>query len=240
MMRCLDIMNKRHTILIIEDQSSIRDILAYSLKDEGYNVIEAKNGTEGLKLVSMGSVNLVILDLMLPDIDGYEICKKITMNNKVPIIMLTARNNMVDKIVGLEMGADDYITKPFEIKEVLVRIKVVLRRMERANEINQNTESIIQINDSIRIDKISHTVSKGDKVVKMKPREYDLLVMLAENKDIALSRDKLIENVWGYDFEGDYRTVDVHIQRLRVKLDDKGEKSIIETVFGIGYKLTND
>jgi len=234
-------MNKKYTILIIEDQSSIREILSYSLKEEGYRVVEAKNGLEGLKLATNEMIHLVILDLMLPDIDGYEVCRKIAIENQVPIIMLTARNNMVDKIVGLEMGADDYITKPFDIKEVLVRIKVVLRRIERANPINEKLEAVININDKIKIDKVRHTVYRMDEIVRMKPREYDLLLMLAENKGVALSRDKLIENVWGYDFEGDYRTVDVHIQRLRVKLDEKGKKaSIIETVFGTGYKLTCD
>lgn len=235
-------MNKKYTILIIEDQSSIRDILCYSLEGEGYKVVEAECGLEGLKLASRERTDLVILDLMLPDIDGYEVCKKITIEHKVPVIMLTARNNMIDKIVGLELGADDYITKPFDIKEVLVRIKVVLRRMERAKPESQKFEAVIHINNEIRIDKISHTVYKIEGIVRMKPREYDLLLMLAENKGVALSRDKLIENVWGYDFEGDSRTVDVHIQRLRRKLDKngEGETSIIETVFGTGYKLISD
>lgn len=233
-------MNSKYTILIIEDQEAIRDILTYSLLHEGYKVVGAENGLEGLSIISREKIDLVMLDLMLPDISGYEVCKKITVNYRIPIIMVTAKNNMVDKIVGLELGADDYITKPFDIQEVLVRIKVILRRLERANSLNQKSETIVYVNDKLKIDKTSHTVYKHHQVVRMKPREYDLLLMLAENKGVALSRDKLIEKVWGYDFEGDFRTVDVHVQRLRGKLDEVGDKSIIETVFGTGYKITSE
>lgn len=230
-------MKNKYKILIIEDQPYIRDILSYSLVEEGYEAIEAEYGKLGIELCDNRNPDLVLLDLMLPDMDGYEVCKRISVKHKIPIIMLTAKNNIVDKILGLELGADDYITKPFDIREVLVRIKVALRRIEETHI--KRDEKVIYINNKIKLDKACHVVYKNEDTVKLKPKEYELLLILAENRGIAFSRDKLIEKVWGYDFDGDERTVDVHVQRLRSKLDDKKEESnsIIETVFGTGYKL---
>ena len=174
---------------------------------------------------------------MLPDISGYDVCRDISRNKNIPIIMLTARNDIVDKIRGLEIGADDYITKPFDIREVIARINVCLRRMESLKVLESNNDDIIEISTNIKINKKSREVSKSGEIIKLKPKEYDLLIAFAENKNVVFSREKLLEKVWGYDFEGGTRTVDVHVQRLRKKLDTEGEKTIIETVFGIGYKM---
>ncbi|WPC44007.1 response regulator transcription factor [Clostridium sp. JS66] len=221
-------------ILIIEDEEDIRDILSHYLKKEGFSVIEAENGIHGIDIVKSKNIDLIILDLMLPDITGYEVCKKVSLNYKIPIIMLTAKNDIVDKIIGLEFGADDYITKPFDIREVIARIKVCIRRIESLKE---KHEDVIKLSDNVKILESSREVFKGDNLIKLKPKEYNLLLILAKNKRTVLSRDVLLEKVWGYDFEGDSRTVDVHIQRLRKKLDSDKKKSIIETVFGIGYKM---
>ena len=225
----------KNKILIIEDEESICDILSYSLRKEGYFVKCAFNGSDGLKLIENFSPNLVILDLMLPDMSGFDICRKITVNYKIPIFMLTARNDIVDKVLGLELGADDYITKPFDIREVIARIKVILRRMESLKDYN-DSESIY-INSNIKINKMSRVVCKDSKEVKLKPKEYDLLIFFCENKDRVFEREELLDRIWDIDFEGDIRTVDVHIQRLRKKLDKKDSVSIIETVYGVGYKM---
>lgn len=225
------------SILVIEDDESIRDILSYSFKKEGYTVKEASNGEEGLKLVSEESIDLIILDLMLPDISGFDICRKISLEYKIPIIMLTAKNDIVDKILGLELGADDYITKPFDIREVIARVKASLRRIEQLKQMNDQEKSIIKLKNNITIFKERHEVFKNNEMIKLKPKEYDLLLILAQNRKKVFSRDELLERIWGFDFQGDSRTVDVHVQRLRKKLDEFKDTSIIETVFGVGYKM---
>lgn len=231
-----DIMNK--TILIIEDEEDIRDILIHYLKKEGFNILEAEDGEKGIEIVKKEFVDLILLDLMLPNISGYDVCREISSIYKIPIIMLTARNDIVDKVLGLELGADDYITKPFDIREVIARIKVCLRRIESLNEIEYETsQDAIDLKNNIKIYVESREVFKEGTIVKLKPKEFDLLLILAKNKKIVFSREKLLEKIWGYDFEGDSRTVDVHIQRLRKKLDGENQLSIIETVFGVGYKM---
>lgn len=228
-------MNK--TILIIEDEEDIRDIISHYIKREGYLVKEAANGKMGINIALNDQIDLIILDLMLPDISGYDVCREISRNKNIPIIMLTARNDIVDKIRGLEIGADDYITKPFDIREVIARINVCLRRMESLKVLESNNDDIIEISTNIKINKKSREVLKLGEIIKLKPKEYDLLIAFAENKNVVFSRERLLEKVWGYDFEGGTRTVDVHVQRLRKKLDTEGDKTIIETVFGIGYKM---
>lgn len=222
-------------ILIIEDEEDIRYILAHYIKKEGFNAMEASKGKDGINIAMKERVDLIVLDLMLPDISGYDVCKKISKDYKIPIIMLTAKNDIVDKILGLELGADDYITKPFDVREVIARIKVCLRRIESLKE--EIDEDIIQLPNNIKIHEKSMEVYKGDELIRFKPKEYELLLALAKNVKIVLTRDKLLQKVWGYDFEGDSRTVDVHIQRLRKKLDGNDGQSIIETVFGVGYKM---
>lgn len=222
-------------ILVVEDEESINDILSAALKSDGYIVRSAFNGAEARSLLDTFKPNLALLDINLPDESGFEICKYINSNNCIPIIMLTARNDIVDKVLGLELGADDYITKPFHIKEVLTRVKVALRRVEKYKEVTE--DSYIKLNDEVRINFESRNVVKNDIEVKLKPKEYDLLEFLSRNKNKVFSREQLLNKVWGYDYDGELRTIDVHVRRLRSKLDTKGKISIIETVFGIGYMM---
>ena len=224
-------MDKRR-ILVIEDEYSINDGLTFTLRKEGYDVRSALTGKEGLELVKEFNPELVLLDLMLPDMDGFDICKEISKNTYV--IILTARGEMFDKIIGLELGADDYIVKPFEIKEVLVRIKVIFRR--NSKEINKIEENKKDIN-GIRISSKDRCVFKDGNLVPMRKLEFDLLNFLYENRGIIYSREDLLQKVWGYEYEGDTRTVDVHIKRLRDRLKEDKDNSIIETVYGIGYVM---
>lgn len=219
-------------ILVVEDEYSINDAVTFALRREGYDVRSVFNGKDALEKVREFKPDLVLLDLMLPDIDGFDICKEISKSTYV--IMLTARGEIIDKILGLEIGADDYIVKPFEIKEVLVRIKVIFRRNEKniaeATYLDEDKK-----NEIIQINKKERSVLKDGEDVMLRRKEFDLLNFLYENKGIVFSRNDLLDKVWGYDYEGDTRTVDVHIRRLREKLNEDKDNSIIETVFGIGY-----
>ncbi len=220
-------------ILVVEDEYSINDGLTFALRKEGYEVRSAFNGKEAIELVEIFKPDLVLLDLMLPDIDGFDICKEISKNTYV--IMLTARGEIIDKIVGLELGADDYIVKPFEIKEVLVRVKVIFRRNnKKLNRFIQNDKKEIS---GIKISPRDRSVFKDGNLVPMRKLEFDLLNFLYENRGIIYSREDLLQKVWGYDYEGDTRTVDVHIKRLRDRLNEDKDNSIIETVYGIGYVM---
>ena len=223
---------EKKRILVVEDEYSINDVLTFALRKEGYEVRSAFNGKEALELVENFKPDLVLLDLMLPDMDGFDICKEISKNTYV--MMLTARGEIFDKIVGLELGADDYIVKPFEIKEVLVRIKVIFRR--NSKEINKIEENKKDIN-GIRISSKDRCVFKDGNLVPMRKLEFDLLNFLYENRGIIYSREDLLQKVWGYEYEGDTRTVDVHIKRLRDRLKEDKDNSIIETVYGIGYVM---
>lgn len=225
-------MSKRK-ILVVEDEYSINDGLTFALRKEGYDVRSAFNGKEALELVEIFKPDLVLLDLMLPDMDGFDICKEISKNTYV--IMLTARGEIFDKIVGLELGADDYIVKPFEMKEVLVRIKVIFRRNNKNfNEYIQEDKKEI---NGIRISSKERCVFKDGKLVPMRKLEFDLLNFLYENRGVIYSREDLLQKVWGYEYEGDTRNVDVHIKRLRDRLKEDKDNSIIETVYGIGYVM---
>ena len=232
----------QNKILIIEDELAICDILSYALNKEGFKVSCALSGEQGFKIIEDFKPEIIILDLMLPDISGFEICKRVTLEYKIPIIMLTARDDIVDKVLGLELGAEDYITKPFDVREVLARVKAALRRIEklqhRINEIelSKSKQTVIKITGDIEINNESRAVYKNTEEIKLKPREYDLLLVLAENRGRVFSREQLLDMVWSMDFQGDFRTVDVHVQRLRKKLD-QGSDSVIETVFGVGYKM---
>lgn len=218
-------------ILVVEDEYSINDGLTFSLRKEGYDVRSAFNGKAALELVESFKPELVLLDLMLPDMDGFDICREISKNTYV--IMLTARGEIFDKIVGLELGADDYIVKPFEMKEVLVRIKVIFRRNEKSIDKDSLGEEILK--NGIKISSKDRTVFKEGIIVPMRKKEFDLLNFLYENKGVIFSREELLDKVWGYEFDGDTRTVDVHIKRLRDRLNEDKDNSIVETVFGVGY-----
>ncbi|MCY6372118.1 response regulator transcription factor [Clostridium ganghwense] len=221
-------------ILIIEDEEAIADLIDYGLKKEGFNTKVANNGEDGLKFGNEFNPDLILLDLMLPDISGFDVCRKITQTKNIPIIMLTAKSDITDKILGLEFGADDYITKPFDIREVIARIKSIFRRMVQTNnEIEEKNEDVIQFED-IKIFEIERLVNKNNECIELTPKEYELLLLLCKNRGRVFSRAQLLDSVWGYEYVGDTRTVDIHIQRLRKKLE---LNDLIQTVFGVGYKL---
>lgn len=226
-------MNKKK-ILVVEDEFSINDALTFTLRKEGYDVRSVFNGKDALEKVKEFKPDLVMLDLMLPDMDGFDVCKEISKATYV--IMLTARDEIFDKILGLELGADDYITKPFEMKEVLVRIKAIFRRNSKTI-ISEKDEDEEEKKYGIKINKKDRTVYKDGNLIILRRKEFDLLYFLLENRGIIFSREELLDKVWGFDFEGELRTVDVHIRRLRGKLSEGKENSVIETVFGVGYVI---
>lgn len=213
-------------ILIVDDEEQIRNILRMYLVREGYEISEAEDGEKGLKLFYEKPFDLVILDVMLPKKDGWSILREIKKYTETPVIMLTARDDSEDEVFGFEMGADDYITKPFNNKVLLARVKSLLRKS------NNSVESIIEIGDLV-INDTSHSVTDSKREIELAPKEYDLLIYLVKNNKIALSREKLLNEVWGYDFLGDDRTIDTHIKNLRKKIG----KGAIKTIRGIGYKL---
>lgn len=220
------------TILIIDDEQRIIDLARMYLEQDGYTVKSATDGTVGYKQIIENEPSLVVLDLMLPGMDGLEICRKVRGQSDVPIIMLTARSDDIDKIVGLELGADDYLTKPFNPRELLARVKAILRRTDRkSSPASSETVTI----GNLTIDPDRRTVMVGTRSVDLRMKEFDLLHVLARNSSRVFSRERLLEVVWGYDFAGETRTVDVHIAHLRHKL--QGMTPSIETVWGVGYKL---
>ena len=218
-------------ILIVEDEVSINDILTTSLKREGYDVVSAFTAREALILFDGFKPDLVLLDLMLPDGKGEEICKEIY--KKACVMMITAKSNILDKLNGMEIGADDYITKPFDIREVKMRVKVALRRLEDTAVIENNKN----LEKGLFIDIQKREVRKDGEVIKLSKKEFDIIWLLYSNKEMVFSREQLLNNVWGIDYYGDDRTIDVHIRRLREKLGEEKGQSIIETVFGVGYVM---
>lgn len=226
-------------ILIIEDEASIADLLAYSLHKEGFEVRTAGTEEQGMRLVSEFKPELILLDLMLPDGSGYDICRAVSRDTAIPIVMLTAKSDIVDRILGIELGADDFITKPFDLREVTVRIKAIFRRIELTSEALESaeTEETLSAGHDITICKSRREVLKDGKRIDLTNKEYELLLFMAENRGRVFSRADLLDKVWGFEFAGDTRTVDIHVQRLRKKLDEDGGVAFIETVFGIGYKL---
>jgi two-component system alkaline phosphatase synthesis response regulator PhoP len=219
------------TVLVVEDESSIASFVSLYLKNAGYSVRTAATGSEALSQAANSDTSLIILDLMLPDIDGIEVCRRIRKSSDVPILMLTARDEDVDKIIGLEVGADDYLTKPFNPRELVARVKSILRRA--APERRQQESAKLQHGD-LKIDAGRREVRVGEDEIQLAPKEFDLLWELLDHKGLVLTRDQLLERVWGYTFAGDTRTVDVHVRQLRRKL---GDASPIVTVWGVGYKV---
>ncbi len=220
------------TVLVVEDESSIASFVALYLKNAGYTVRTAATGTEALSQVAASQPALIVLDLMLPDIDGIEVCRRIRKTSDVPILMLTARDEDVDKIIGLEVGADDYLTKPFNPRELVARVKSILRR---ATPERRQVESKQLSHGDLTIDAGRREVRVGDQEIQLAPKEFDLLWELLDHRGLVLTRDQLLERVWGYTFAGDTRTVDVHVRQLRRKL---GDASPIVTVWGVGYKVS--
>ena len=220
------------SILVVEDEGSIASFVSLYLKNAGYTVRTASTGSEALSQAAAQMPNLIVLDLMLPDIDGIEVCKRIRQTSDVPILMLTARDEDVDKIIGLEVGADDYLTKPFNPRELVARVKSILRR-STPDRRELETEQIIH--GDLRVDAGRREVRVVDEEVQLAPKEFDLLWELLDHRGLVLTRDQLLERVWGYTFAGDTRTVDVHVRQLRRKL---GDASPIVTVWGVGYKVS--
>lgn len=222
-------------ILVCDDELSILNMIKIFLSKEGYDVITAQNGKECLALVQSKSPDLIILDVMLPDITGFDVLKVLSVKYKIPIIMLTAKSDVVDKILGLEFGADDYVTKPFDIRELSARIKALLRRMD---DVSVSCEDFILKYNDLEINSQEKTVKKMGRPINLTPKEYDLLNVLSSSKGIVISREELLNKVWGYDFYGDTRTVDIQVVRLRKKIeDDPSNPEYITTVFGFGYKF---
>jgi DNA-binding response OmpR family regulator len=219
------------SVLVVEDESSIASFVALYLKNAGYAVRTAATGNEALAQFQASPPGLIVLDLMLPDIDGIEVCRRIRKSSDVPILMLTARDEDVDKIIGLEVGADDYLTKPFNPRELVARVKSILRR---ASPERRQVESKQLRHGQLLIDAGRREVRVGEEEIQLAPKEFDLLWELLDHRGLVLTRDQLLERVWGYTFAGDTRTVDVHVRQLRRKL---GDASPIVTVWGVGYKV---
>lgn len=222
-------------ILIIEDEAAIADLLAYGLGQEGYETAVALTGEDGLRELERRKPDLLLLDWMLPDRSGLDICRHATAEYRIPILMITAKSDITDKILGLEFGADDYITKPFDLREVKARIRTVLRRVALANRTDGGAgeEETIRFGN-VEISLAERAVRKDGDLVDLTPKEFDLLIALYGRRGRIFTRTELLDLVWGYDFAGDTRTVDTHIQRLRKKLDASDR---ISTVFGVGYKF---
>jgi len=220
------------TVLVVEDEQSIASFVSLYLKNAGYGVRAVGTGAGALNAVAAEMPSLIVLDLNLPDMDGIEICRRIRKSSDVPIIMLTARDEDVDKIIGLEVGADDYLTKPFNPRELVARVKSILRR---STPDRKDVASAVIRHGDLCVDAGRREAKVGDEEIKLAPKEFDLLWELLDHRGLVLTRDQLLERVWGYTFAGDTRTVDVHVRQLRRKL---GEASPVVTVWGVGYKVS--
>jgi DNA-binding response OmpR family regulator len=227
-------------ILVIEDDTTLRRTIGYNLRREGHAVDEAADGEEALSTWARESTDLLILDLMLPKIDGLEVCRRVRQTSGVPILILTARADEIDRVVGLEVGADDYVTKPFSMRELVARVKAILRRRELLQADLRRTDGLADqiVVGPLRLEPGRRRVFSHDREIVLKPKEFDLLLFLARNPGLVLSADQLIEQVWGYDALGDVSTVRVHVHSLREKLEaDSTAPRQIETVRGVGYRL---
>ncbi|MEZ0535857.1 response regulator transcription factor [Caldicellulosiruptoraceae bacterium PP1] len=227
------------TILVVDDEKHIVELISYNLEREGYKVLKAYSGSDALELLYKEKVDLLVLDIMMSNINGLDVLKKVRTSNKIyniPVIIVSAKNDEFDKILGIELGADDYLTKPFSIKELVTRIKALFRRIEDFSK-NKN----IVFFDDIMIDFDNRVVKKQGENLNLSLKEFELLKLLIENKGRVLDRNFILETIWGYEFDGDNRTVDVHIRFLRKKLgNDDNEQKYIETVRGIGYRFNNE
>jgi DNA-binding response OmpR family regulator len=239
--------NSRQKVLVVEDEPTLVDTLQYSLSRQGYEVAVSSDGAKALDVARRERPDLVILDVMLPTMDGFEVCRILRQEMSAPILMLTARTDEVDKVVGLEVGADDYLTKPFSMRELMARVKALLRRVRLVRE-EMATEERVDGGDAPPVERLVFpdlTIDLGRRemyykgqLYHLKPKEFELLVFLARNRGIVLSRDLILERVWGWDYDGGSRTVDVHVRWLREKIeDDPSNPTRIVTVRGIGYRF---
>ena len=227
-----------YKVLVIEDEENLLEAVKYNLDREGYSAITATDGEEGLECARGASPDLIILDVMLPKLDGLEVCRILRRETNVPILMLTAKGEEVDRVVGLELGADDYVTKPFSMRELLARVRAMLRRSGMASEAAPAANATLLKAGDIEIDLIGHIARIGGTPLDLKPREFDLLALLVSNKGRAFTRDQILERLWGYDYIGDSRTVDVHIRWLREKIEAyPGSPRRIITIRGVGYRF---
>jgi two-component system response regulator RegX3 len=223
-------------VLVVEDEQSLREPLVYLLNKEGFTTVEAEDGSQAVSLFEQGNIDLVLLDLMLPGISGNEVCRIIRQTSQVPIIMLTAKDSEIDKVVGLEIGADDYVTKPYSTRELLARMKAVLRRNTEA-VVQESAPGIIEAG-SVRMDLDRHIVEVHGEKVSMPLKEFELLELLLENANRVLTRGQIIDRVWGSNYFGDTKTLDVHIKRIRSKIEDDPARPVhLLTVRGLGYKF---
>ncbi len=225
-------------ILLVEDEHSIADSISYNLKQEGFSVTHVDEGPIALELFQEEEFSLIILDLMLPEISGLDICRSIRKTSDIPIIMVTAKDSEADRVAGLEIGADDYVIKPFSVRELLSRVRAVLRRTDMSK--NEKSSQVIKVGN-IEIDIGKYEAKVNDKQINLRPREFELLYALCENKGNLMSREQIFDEIWGYTFIGNSKTLDVHIQRIREKIEKnpKDPKKLI-TVRGVGYKLVED
>ena len=226
------------TVLVVEDEENLLEALRYNLEREGYAVQTAIDGEQALLAARECRPEMVILDVMLPKLNGFEVCRILRRESDVPILMLTARGEEIDRVVGLELGADDYVLKPFSIRELMARVRNMLRRSTRSTAVDEFAEVDALKSGDLEIDSTSHIVRRGGERLELKPREFDLLALLAKNRGRAFTRDQILERLWGHDYYGDSRTVDVHIRWLREKIEPEPSKPVrIVTIRGVGYRF---
>lgn len=227
-------MDNKQKILIVDDEENICELVRLYIEKDGFDAVIAGDGNDAIAKFSTENPDLILLDIMLPGKDGWQVCREIRALSNVPIIMLTAKGETFDKVLGLELGADDYVVKPFEPKELIARIRAVLRRSNVSEE-SRNEEELKF--DGLRINQATYEVYLGDKKIDMPPKEFELLYFLAKNTNKVFTRDQLLDEIWGYEFFGDSRTVDVHIKRIREKIDAVDKPWSLKTVWGVGYKF---
>ena len=223
-------------IFCVEDDNNIRDLLVYTLETTGFHARGLEDSQELWKALAEEEPELILLDIMLPKMDGWQVCREIRKVSNAPIIMLTAKGETFDKVLGLELGADDYVTKPFDAKEVMARVKAVLRRTSGNNEADENSKKVVTY-DNLEINIDNYELKVKGVVVDTPPKELELIYHFASNPNRVYTRDQLLDEVWGFDYYGDSRTVDVHVKRLREKLEGVSDKWSLKTVWGVGYKF---
>jgi DNA-binding response OmpR family regulator len=225
-------------ILIVEDEVNLLEAVKYNLEREGFTVFTATDGQQGWELAHTAEPDLVILDIMLPKLDGLELCRMLRKQSDVPVLMLTAKTQEVDRVVGLEVGADDYVSKPFSMRELMARVRALLRRARTAQKRADGAEREVVVSGDLEVDTASHVARLGGHPLELKPREFQLLALLMSSKGRVLTRDQILERLWGHDYIGDSRTVDVHIRWLREKIEnDPATPKRIATVRGVGYRF---
>ena len=223
-------------IFCVEDDNNIRDLLVYTLETTGFHARGLEDSQELWKALAEEEPELILLDIMLPKMDGWQVCREIRKTSNTPIIMLTAKGETFDKVLGLELGADDYVTKPFDAKEVMARVKAVLRRASGSNDAEENSKKIVKY-DNLEINIVNYELKVKGVPVDTPPKELELIYHFASNPNRVYTRDQLLDEVWGFDYYGDSRTVDVHVKRLREKLEGVSDKWSLKTVWGVGYKF---